>query len=165
MSPTLRATLEPGWFQFSRMVLVPGFMPNYAFYLSNIRWPKTDVKSGDWRWQDCRACIRIWKQMSAVPDCFGLFFSNTKTDFFFLLFIVRTEAPSCRTTNPVASGPWQLSRLYIHLGLGNKAIRVFLAINIVKRVRNRSSGGSTLGKAVRVKLFSLMSSNKIKVLN
>lgn len=38
MSPTLslpvRATLEPGWFQFGRMVLVPGFMPNYAFYLS-----------------------------------------------------------------------------------------------------------------------------------
>lgn len=36
MSPPLRATLEPGWFQFGRMVLVPGFMANYVFILEQV---------------------------------------------------------------------------------------------------------------------------------
>lgn len=163
MSPTLRATLVPGCFQFGRMVLVPGFMPNYAFYLS-----KT---AKDWhqvRWLALAKQQSLYRDLKTNVCSAWLFWSfQHKDTAILLLFIVRTEAPGCRTANPYVSGPWRLSGLCINLGKKNifKAIREFLIINIVKHVRNRSCGGSTLGKVVGIKLSPLMSSNKIKVLN
>lgn len=58
---------------------------------------------------------------------------------------------------------WTMTAVQIVHQFGKKVIfkAIFLIINILKHFRNRHSGGSTLGKAARMKLSCLISSNKI----